>query len=88
MPNRKYLDPAYSIIMKFSGPTGKLAQGIDAVARITGKDRTRVYRWMRPKAKGGTGGRIPGEQQDVLYDYARRRRVPLEPKDFFGARAA
>jgi hypothetical protein len=43
---------------------------------------------MLPKDKDGTGGRIPGELQDILYDSARRRRLPLEPKDFFGARAA
>lgn len=89
MANRKYLDPAHSLILKFGGPDGKLSQGIDAVAAITGADRTRVYRWMRPQDKGGTGGMIPNRQADKLLAYAKKRRLPIEPGDFFGtARAA
>lgn len=89
MTDRKYLEPAASIIRAFGGPDGDLTKGIDAVASITKKDRTRVFRWMRPKDVGGTGGRIPGQQRDVLYEAARRRRLPITAEDFFGgARAA
>jgi hypothetical protein len=83
MSKRTYLDPAYSVIMKFS-PTGELGKGIDAVAAVTGADRTRVYRWMRPREKGGTDGVIPAQQQQKLFDYAQKKRLPLKPADFFG----
>src|SRR5262245_50782379 len=89
MANHKYLDPAYSVIRKFSGPEGKLGSGIDEVARITGVHRTRVYRWMRPAEKGGTGGFIPNPHDRTLIDYARETKMPLRPADFFSpARAA
>ena len=89
MANRKYLDPAHSIISKFSGPSGKLGQGIDKVAEIVGRDRTRVYRWMLPIERGGTGGYIPRKASEMLVTYAKKRRIPVGPSDFFGgARAA
>ena len=84
MTNHKYLDPAYSVIRKFAGPEGKLSEGIDAVAAITKADRTRVYRWMRPREKGGTGGLIPSQQQKKLFEHAKENRLPLKPGDFFG----
>lgn len=88
MSDTKYMEPAYSLILKFS-PSGQLGKGIDAVAEITGADRTRVYRWMRPRDKGGTGGLIPSRQQKKLFEYAQRKKLPVEPGDFFGgARAA
>lgn len=88
MANHKYLDPAHSVIRKFAGPDGKLSAGIDAVAAITGADRTRVYRWMRPREKGGTGGLIPSRQQKKLFDHARKTKMSVGPGDFFNARAA
>lgn len=87
MANRKYLDPAYSLILKFA-PEGRLKSGIDRVAAITGRDPTRVFRWMLPKSRGGTGGEIPHEPRKKLYAYAQRKRLPVEPGDFFEARAA
>lgn len=87
MANRKYLDPAYSLIMKF-GSEG-LWSGIKVVAAATDTDPSRVYRWMRPKNKGGTGGLIPSDRQKQLFDYAQKKQLPVEPSDFFGgARAA
>ena len=89
MADHKYLDPAYSVIRKYSGPDGRLSAGIDAVAAITGADRTRVYRWMRPREKGGTGGLIPSQQQKKLFEHVKENGGPLKPRDFFGgARAA
>lgn len=88
MTNHKYLDPAYSVIRKFSGPDGKLGVGIDTVAAITGVHRTRVYRWMRPTEKGGTGGYIPNPHERSLVEYARRTEMPLGPEDFFSAAEA
>ena len=90
MARHKYLDPAYSLIMAFAGPDGKLASGIDAVASIVGRDRTNVYRWMIAADRGGTDGIIPSPAQRRLREYATRNaRAPRVLKDFFGgARAA
>lgn len=79
-----YLEPAHSVILKLS-PTGKLSAGIKRVSEITGADPTRVYRWMRPKEKGGTDGIIPSKAQMRLFEHAKRENVPLSPADFFGA---
>lgn len=45
------LDPAYSIIA--------MCGGAAAVARVTRRSVTRVYRWTYPEERGGTGGIIP-----------------------------
>lgn len=84
----KYLNPAYGVIVRFGGPDGKLSKGIDAVAEITGRTPSWVYRWMLPKERGGTGGLIPSKEQKKLFDHARKKQMPLEPEDFFSARAA
>ncbi len=89
MATRKYLDPAYSLIVRFVGQSGKLGDGIDAVAAIVGRDRTNVYRWMIPTEKGGTGGFIPAPAQRKLSEYARKNRGSEWLREFFGgARAA
>lgn len=79
----KYLEPAHTLILKFA-PNGKLSAGIDLVAEVTGTDRTSVYRWMRPKDKGGTGGVVPTKKQQQLFEYARREHIPIQTSDFFG----
>lgn len=92
MANHKkhtYLEPAYSVILKFSGPDGKLALGLNAVAAVTRAHRTSVYRWMLPTASGGTGGLIPSQHAQSLVEYAQRTHMDLGPEDFFCvARAA
>lgn len=87
MRTQQYLEPARSVILKF-GDGKSLSDGIDAVARIVGRHRTRVYRWMLPAEKGGTGGIIPGRAQRLLFEYAKRERLDVEATDFFGAEAA
>ena len=88
MANREYLEPAYSLIKKFGGPKG-LWSGIKVVAAVTRSDPSRVYRWMRPKEKGGTGGLIPSDRQKALLDYARENKLRVKADDFFGeSRAA
>lgn len=44
---------------------------------------SRLYRWITPKAKGGTGGRIPPKHQQKLLDAAREEGIDLSPDDFF-----
>lgn len=72
-----YLDPARTIIERVGG--------VRAAAEATGKNRTRVYRWMRPKDVGGTDGLIPARYHRDLLDYARKNNLPLTPDDFFCA---
>jgi hypothetical protein len=69
-----HLNPAKSVI-------GKI--GIDKVATITGKHVSRVYRWMYPKERGGTGGRVPQEDAEKLLAYAKEHKIDLAPADFF-----
>lgn len=70
----KHLEPAKSIIAKF---------GIQKVSEITRKDVSRVYRWMYPKEKGGTGGMIPQSEAPALLAYARANGVAVSAEDFF-----
>lgn len=71
-----HLDPAKSVIAKI---------GIEKVAEVTGKHVSRVYRWMYPKERGGTGGFIPQADAPVLLAYARDKGIDLSPADFFPA---
>lgn len=73
------MEPAKTII--------ELCGGFAVVAKITGRDETRVRRWTYPKSKGGSGGLIPAECQQLLMDEARRRGLPLAPEHFFPVRA-
>ena len=69
------MEPAASIIEKCGG----FAQ----VAKIVGRDETRVRRWTYSKSKGGTGGLIPSDSAHRLMNEARKRGLPLTPDDFF-----
>lgn len=70
------LEPARSIIALL---------GRDVVCRVTGKHQSRVYRWMSPKAKGGTDGKVPWEDAHLLLEYARAHSIDLIESDFFSA---
>jgi len=72
--SEKHLEPAKSIIAKI---------GIDKVSEITGKHVSRVYRWMYPKERGGTGGMIPQNDAPALLAYAKANHIELSPADFF-----
>lgn len=69
-----HLEPARSVIAKI---------GVDKVAEITGKHVSRVYRWMYPQKRGGTGGIIPPGDAQKLLSWARENDVALSPADFF-----
>ncbi len=78
MANEKHLDPAKAIIAKFGGAP--------EVATVTGRSVSRVYRWMYPQDKGGTGGFIPQPEARKLLDYAAEHDdIDLSPAEFFGA---
>ncbi len=57
--------------------------GPKAVGEIVGRHPNRVSAWQRPRAQGGTEGRVPADCQQPLLDYARARGIPLTPDDFF-----
>ncbi|MCB1476600.1 MAG: hypothetical protein H6883_07075 [Rhodobiaceae bacterium] len=72
--NEKHLDPAKSVIAKLGG--------VEAVANVTGKHVSRIYRWMYPKDRGGTGGFIPQSDYGALLSYARASGIELSPSEF------
>jgi hypothetical protein len=80
MSERKQLDPARTVIAKLGGA--------ETVARITGKHVSRVYRWMKPKKIGGTGGTIPQADAVKLLHYAKAENIDLRAEHFFGEVAA
>lgn len=71
------MEPAQTIIEKLGGAT--------AVATITGVHRTRVYGWMYPKERGGTGGTIPIKHAQKLLQYAEAEGVNITADEFFTA---
>jgi hypothetical protein len=73
-PTTEHLEPARTIIEKLGG--------VEVVAKITGKDESRVYRWMYSTARGGTNGAIPSELIFGLLDYAAAKGIKLRPTDF------
>lgn len=73
------LDPAASVIAALGGPA--------RVSSITGKDISRVYRWMAPKDVGGTGGLIPQPEAAKLLRHAKDNGIAVTAADFFGEAA-
>jgi hypothetical protein len=72
--SENHLDPAKSIIAKI---------GVGKVSELTRKDISRVYRWMYPKNRGGTGGLIPTADVPVLLAYAKDNDIELTADEFF-----
>lgn len=77
--SEKHLEPAKTIIGRF----GDGKAGVDKVSDITGKHVSRVYRWMYPKDRGGTGGLIPQGDCALLLAHAQQNGISLTPADFF-----
>lgn len=69
------MNPAQRVIEKCGGP--------QAVAKMVGVDVSRVHRWTYPKARGGSDGLIPSQQQQALLNAARESGIDLQPADFF-----
>ena len=65
-----HLEPAKSVVEKVGGPR--------EAAKITGRDVSRVYRWMYR-------GEIPSREARKLLDYARENNLALKAEDFFPA---
>ncbi len=69
------MTPADRVFQKFGGA--------ERVARALGLTVARVNRWLYPKDRGGTNGRIPAKHQQKLLDIARAKGIDLKPDDFF-----
>lgn len=67
-PTEHQAEPAATIVRLFGGA--------QAVARIVGRSRSQVYRWMTP-APHGTGGEIPPKPRKVLMEYAKTHRIRI-----------
>lgn len=68
------MNPAASIISRMGG--------VEAVAAITGRHISRVYRWTYPVERGGTGGEIPRKEARKILAYARDNGIGLSAEDF------
>ena len=79
MENDEHNCPAARVIEKCGG--------IESTARLVGRHRSVVNRWLRPKDKGGTGGIVPAEHQQKLLNKAKAEGIELSPNDFFEAAA-
>jgi hypothetical protein len=60
----------------------RLFGGVHAMAGACGRDVSQVYRWLRPRAAGGFGGRVPHKAQERLLSAAKARGLALELADF------
>jgi len=77
------MSPASLVFEKFS----KAADGKSVpryIASITGIDPSEVYRWVKPKERGGTGGLVPAHWQRAVLDAAKKAGVKLKPEDLVG----
>lgn len=73
--------PAQRVIEKCGN--GNFEKGLVAISGWTGVSAARVRRWTFTKSKGGTGGVIPTQHQQDIYDRARLKGVDLKAEDFF-----
>lgn len=53
-----HLQPAARVI--------EICGGIEATAKLVGRNRSVVNRWLLPKERGGTGGLVPSWHQQTL----------------------
>ena len=56
--------------------------GLRKMAKAMGKDPANVYRWAKPREKGGTGGLIPSSAVMDVVDLAERDNVELTAEDW------
>ena len=69
-------------VIALFGNAGKLSKALQR-AGIT-RHRSAIFRWMRPKHLGGTGGRIPSSALDGVMAAARLEGVLITPDLLYG----
>ena len=63
--------------------------GFPALAKALGRrDISALYRWTKPKEKGGTGGRIPQNHIPALLAAARARGIEVSAEQMLSGDAA
>jgi hypothetical protein len=87
--NGNNLDPANTVINLFNTKTakGRRVSGVTVIQGVTGLDRSAIYKWRMPKAKGGTGGTIPSRYMLPIKNAADSRGVELPTDLLIGAGA-
>lgn len=55
--------------------------GASRLSNLTGIDKSSVYRWTYPKAKGGTEGAIPHANHGRILAVALRNKIKLTRSD-------
>jgi hypothetical protein len=71
----QYYDPAFSIVRKLGGNS--------EVARITGRDRSAVWRWTVGPDSNGLSGVIPMIEAKKILRHARAVGIDIDAADFF-----
>ena len=72
------MEPAQSIIHQLGGAV--------KVAAIVEVDKSRVYKWCKPKTDGGTDGLVPSWHITKLLEFASKNGICLSAEDFFPAK--
>lgn len=89
-----HLEPARSVLLilgRHAAPSidcerRQLSRGIDLASQITGRAESTVYRWLYDKTRGGTGGRVPQGDIELLLEWSAKcgkRTPPLKSEHFF-----
>lgn len=68
------LNPAFDIVYKIGG--------VKIVADLLGINTQQVYKWFKPKSKGGTGGSIPPKHHIKLLEHCKENRLGINLADF------
>lgn len=73
-----HLTPAQYVIRAFGG--------VRKLARELKKSPSTVSRWPKPKERGGSGGRIPSDEQLAILELATRRGLDVTASDLIYGR--
>lgn len=57
--------------------------GARRVSILCGRTEQSVHRWRWSKARGGTGGLVPSDAAQMLWDAGQKNVVPIVADDFF-----
>jgi hypothetical protein len=68
------MEPASTVIRLCGGP--------NAVSKVVGVHRTRVWNWTVERERGGTGGLIPQKHHAKILAFAMDNKIPLGPEHF------
>jgi hypothetical protein len=66
-------NPAYRVISALGG--------VRPTSRIVNVSPSAVSRWMLPKSRGGTGGRIPQRHWQTIINYANKNKLHIRLTD-------